>query len=225
MQLQSRQGGWASPQQFEEVANITVHGFGLLFAMVATATMLVVVGQQTDRAIIIGCSIYGVTLCVLFASSVIFHSSLAVDLAYKRALEVLDHCAIYLLIAGTYTPFVLGPLKGPLGWSILAVIWALAFFGIFYKVFFFYKSDALSTLAYVLMGWLIVFAIQPMIQAIGLEGVLWMGLGGLLYTFGALFYVFDHKFQFAHTIWHVFVLAASICHYFVVLNYVIHPLI
>lgn len=170
---------------------------------------------------IVGASIYGVTLFLVYVASILFHTSLAVQLPWKKALETVDHCAIYLLIAGTYTPFLLITLKGPKAWIMLVLIWLLALAGILYKVFFFYKSDLLSTLAYILMGWFSVVMIQPLLKQMGFWGLGLLVLGGVLYTLGAVFYLLDHTFRFAHAVWHGFVIADSLAHYLSILWFVI----
>lgn len=205
----------------EEVANITVASFGLFFSLIGFGILIGLATLYGDVIHIVSSSVYATTLLLLYVASILLHSSLAQEVKHAKAFEVIDHCAIYLLIAGTYTPFSLITLKGPIGWSLMAIVWSLAFFGILYKVFFHYQSDLLSTLAYVLMGWLVIFAIKPLIAGLATGGLILLIAGGVLYTVGSIFYVFDHKFPYAHALWHFFVLAASICHYCAVLFYVI----
>lgn len=207
----------------EEIANVTLHSFGLFLSLIGFGVMVAVASLTGSLSAIISCSVYAVSLAAVYVCSILFHSSLATDNPHKKAFETLDHCAIYLLIAGTYTPFLTVHIQGVLGWSVLALIWGLAIAGILYKVFFFYSSDFLSTLAYIVMGWLCLSFIYPLYQAIGWQGVGLLLLGGILYTVGALFYLFDRAFHFAHAVWHSFVLAASICHYFVIMLFVLRP--
>ena len=208
----------------EEIANITLHSFGLFLSLIGFGLMVAFAALTGSAVAIISCSIYAVSLALVYVASIMFHTTLAVDYPFKKAFETIDHCAIYLLIAGTYTPFLMVHIQGTLGWSVLALIWTLAISGILYKVFFFYNSDLLSTLAYIVMGWISLSFMHPLYLAVGWQGVGLLLLGGVLYTVGALFYLFDHKFHFAHAIWHSFVLAASICHYFTVMFFVLRPL-
>jgi hemolysin III len=133
--------------------------------------------------------------------------------------RVIDHSAIYLLIAGTYTPFLLGPLRGPWGWSLLAVIWALAFAGIIMKATLGFRWARASTVVYLLMGWIGVIAVKPLIERVTPAGLLWLLAGGLAYTGGVIFFVFDRRLRYAHAIWHLFVAAGSVCHVVAVLRY------
>jgi hemolysin III len=187
-------------------------GLGVLIALAASSGSI---------ARMISASIYGVSLFLVYVASILFHTSLAISLPWKKAFETVDHCAIYLLIAGTYTPFLLVTLPGTFGWSLLALIWFLAIFGILYKVFFFYSSDLLSTLAYIAMGWLSLAIMQPLFSQIGWFGLGGLLLGGILYTLGAVFYLLDHTFRFAHAVWHSFVIAGSLCHYLTIAYFVI----
>lgn len=210
-----------SMQVREEIANISLHSLGLFLSLVGFG-VLVALAAVTDSLLhIIAASVYGGTLLLVYLASILFHTSLAISWPYKKAFEVVDHCAIYLLIAGTYTPFLVIKIQGTLGWSMLALIWGLAFAGIYYKIFYFYRSDLLSTLAYIAMGWLCLLIIKPLLLQIGWSGVGLLGFGGVLYTLGAVFYLLDHKFRFAHAIWHIFVLSGSLAHYLAIVNYVI----
>jgi len=205
----------------EEIANVTLHSLGLFLSLIGFGVIIALATLTGSVFQIVGASVYAVTLFLLYTSSVLFHSSLAIHLSWKKAFETLDHCAIYLLIAGTYTPFLLNVVEEPLRWIMLSVVWLLALLGIIYKIFFFYRSNLLSTLAYIAMGWLAVFILKPMYAGIGWGGIGLLALGGVLYTIGSIFYLWDHKFHFAHAIWHGFVLMASICHYFAVVLFVI----
>jgi len=205
----------------EEIANIALHALGLFLSLVGFGVLIALAGQSASLLQILSSSIYAATLLFLYLASVLFHTSLALQVPWRKAFETVDHCAIYLLIAGTYTPFLMVSIQGRLGWIMLAVIWALALLGIAYKAFFFFRSDLLSTLAYIAMGWLSLVIMRPLWEVIGWQGVGLLGLGGLFYTVGAIFYVWDHKFLFAHALWHIFVLAGSICHYLTILWFVV----
>jgi len=208
-------------QTREEIVNITLHGFGLFLGLVGFGVLVALATLSGSFERILSASIYAVTLTLVYVASILFHASLAIGLPWKKAFEVIDHCAIYLLIAGTYTPFLMVSLQGRLGWSMLALIWTLALSGMLYKIFFFYRSDLLSTLAYLAMGWLSLGIVGPLHAQIGWAGIGLLAGGGLLYSIGAVFYLLDHRFRFAHAIWHGFVLAGSICHYAAILCYVI----
>lgn len=210
-----------SLQVREEIANITLHSFGLFLSLVGFGVLVGLATLTGSVLQVVGSSVYAVTLAMVYVASILFHTSLAIHLSWKKAFETLDHCAIYLLIAGTYTPFLLNVVHGKLAWIMLIVIWSLAVLGILYKVFFFYRSNLLSTLAYIAMGWLSLLIVKPLIGTIGWSGVGMLVLGGVLYTVGAIFYLWDHKFHFAHAVWHSFVLAGSTCHYLTVIWFVI----
>jgi hemolysin III len=167
-----------------------------------------------------GATIFGVTLILLYATSTVYHALPLSREKEKRFFRVLDHSAIYLLIAGTYTPFALGPLRGPWGSVLLAIIWTLALVGIVSKVIVGFRLPHLSTGLYLLMGWLIVVAIKPLVNNIPRVGLLWLAAGGLAYTGGVVFYAMK-RVKYAHMIWHLFVAAGSVCHFIAVLEYAI----
>jgi len=135
--------------------------------------------------------------------------------------RIIDHSSIYLFIAGTYTPFTLVPLRGAWGWSLFGVVWGLALCGIVSKIFFMGRFKILSTLLYVLMGWLVIIAAKPMLQLVPSQGIIWLVIGGVAYTVGIVFYALDAKIPYSHAIWHIFVLAGSICHFFAIMFYVV----
>lgn len=202
----------------EEIANSVTHGLGLLLALAALAVMVVFAALRGTVWHVVSCSIYGATLTLLFAASTLYHS-----LPWPRAkavLKIVDHSAIYLLIAGTYTPLLLVPLRGPWGWSLFGVIWGLALVGIVFKLFFVGRFKLLSTLIYVGMGWMALVAIRPLCQSLPRGGLVWLVVGGLLYTLGTVFYL-KRSIPFNHAIWHAFVLAGSLCHFASVMWYVI----
>jgi hemolysin III len=168
----------------------------------------------------LSCTVFSVTLVLVYLCSTLYHS-----LVRTRALHVfhvLDHSSIYLLIAGTYTPFTLISLHGALGWWIFGVEWALAIAGVIFKSFAVGRFEVASALVYLFQGWFIVFAVSPLYHALGLHGMLWMGAGGLAYTLGIFFFALD-RLKYFHATWHIFVLAGSIAHYFAILFYVVPP--
>lgn len=204
----------------EELANSLTHGAGLILSVVGFAILLSLAVTRGSAWRIVSCAIYGSTLLCLYAASTCYHSIRARRLT--RILKICDHSAIYLLIAGTYTPFLLVNLRGSWGWSLFAVIWGLAMAGILFKVWFVEHFSILSTAVYVVMGWLALVAVKPMLLRIPHSGLLWLLAGGVLYTVGVVFYAWK-KVPYNHAIWHGFVLAGSTCHYVAVLCSVIFP--
>jgi hemolysin III len=200
----------------EEIANSITHGLGLIASLAALPVLLLRARSSNDPSIVTGAAVFGVTLILLYATSTVYH---ALPLSKgKRFFRVLDHSAIYLLIAGTYTPFALGPLRGPWGWTLLAIIWTLALIGIASKLVVGFRLPHLSTGLYLLMGWLIVVAIKPLIENIPRAGLFWLAAGGLAYTGGVAFYGMK-RVRYGHMIWHLFVAAGSVCHFIAVLDY------
>ena len=158
-------------------------------------------------------------MCILYLSSTLFHAFPAGSRA-KRVFQVFDHCAIYLLIAGTYTPIVLGPVSAGWGWSLFGVIWGLAVAGIVFKSLCTGRFQVFSTLTYLAMGWLVLVALKPIFSGLGPAGFLWLAIGGLCYSVGCVFYL-NKRLKFAHAIWHLFVLAGTVVHFFCILFYVV----
>jgi len=199
----------------EEFANTMSHGIGLIAALVGTPFLLMHAAQHGDVKFLVGTSIFSATLIILYLASTLYHG-LPVGKA-KRVLRVVEHAAIYFLIAGTYTPFTLGALRGVWGWTLLAIVWGLAFAGIAMQAFGKNSHPILSTGIYVLMGWVGVIALDPMIARVPTAGLLWLLAGGLFYTVGVAFFATDSRMRYGHLVWHLFVLAGSACHYFAVL--------
>jgi len=170
--------------------------------------------------LLLGCAIFVLSLLALYAASTLYHA--IPDSRAKRVLRIVDHSAIYLLIAGSYTPFTLGLLRGALGWSLLGIVWGLATTGILFKLVFGVRYPHLSTLFYLGMGWLAVVALRPLASALPGPGLALLLAGGLCYTGGVLFYVWDRP-RYHHAVWHLFVLGGSTCHYLAVLWYVVPP--
>ena len=202
----------------EELANVITHGVGAALGIAGLAALVVGAARHGDVWRVVSFSIYGSTLVLLYLASVFYHG--ARSPRAKRLLQFFDHAAIYLLIAGSYTPFTLVSLRGSWGWTIFSLIWGLAIAGILLKVFFLGRLGWLSTLFYLLMGWLVVIAIRPVMDAVSLRGLVWLIAGGLAYTLGVVFYAW-HRLPYAHAIWHLFVLAGSAFHYFAIFFYVL----
>jgi hemolysin III len=202
----------------EEIANSVTHGVGLALSIVGFVVMLVAAVTGGDPWVIVSCAVYGTTLVTLYLASTLYHA-----LARTRARGVmrrLDHSAIYLLIAGTYTPFVLVSLRGPWGWSLFGVTWALAVTGITAKAVLGPRWPIVSTTVYILMGWLVLVAVGPLVRGVPAGAIAWLVAGGLSYTAGVVFFSWE-RLRFSHAIWHLFVLAGSVCHYVAVLGYVV----
>ena len=202
----------------EEIANRITHGIGTVLSIAGLVILIILAAMQSDAWKIVSFSIYGTALILLYLASTLYHSF--TNEKIKSILKLIDHASIYILIAGTYTPFMLINLRGPWGWSIFGLIWALALIGIIFKIFFIGKANRLSLVIYVLMGWLCLVALKEMLIKIPPGGMIWLGLGGILYTTGVIFYVW-RKLPYNHAVWHLFVLAGSISHYFSVLFYIL----
>lgn len=201
----------------EEIANTISHGFGLVLAIVATPFILTQAAQQKDMYYLVGVCIFAVSMIVLYLSSTLYHAIHPGSL--KRIFQTIEHSAIYLLIAGTYTPFTLGVLSGNWGWAILGLIWVLAIIGISLKVFGSLPHPIISAVIYLLMGWLIVIAIDPLLSSLPTFGIGWIVAGGLFYTLGIPFFALDSHLRYGHFIWHLFVIAGTTCHYFAIYWY------
>ena len=206
------------PDSREEIANVLTHGAGAVASLVGAAVLVTVAALGGDAWKVVGSAVFGTTLVLLYTASTLYHA--ARSPVARARLKVLDHCAIYLLIAGSYTPFTLIGLRGGWGWSLFGVIWGLAVAGTVFKLFFTGRFPRLSTAVYVAMGWLAVVAIGPMVQRLPAATLAWMVAGGLIYTAGTVFY-HSRRIPYAHAIWHLFVLGGSACHFAAVLTQVL----
>ena len=202
----------------EELANSLTHGTGLALSVAALAVLVVAAALHGSVWHIVSFSVYGATLVCLYGASTLYHSVMSPPL--KRVFKVVDHSAIYMLIAGTYTAFTLVNLRGSWGWSLFGAVWGLSLLGIVLKVFFVDLFEIASTAVYLGMGWLVVIAHKPLFALVPHGGLVWLVAGGLAYTVGVAFYAW-RSLRFHHAIWHVFVLLGSICHFFAVLYYVL----
>ena len=205
-----------APSLGEEIANSVSHGVGFLLALVATPFLVVAAARRGDSAAIVGASVFAATTAVLYLASTLYHA-LPKNKA-KQIFRVIDHSAIFLLIAGTYTPFTLGVLRGTWGWTLFGLVWSLAILGIVLKSVGGIGHPRLSTALYVGMGWLALIAIRPLWVHVPVEGWLWLIAGGLAYTSGIAFYAAE-RVRYGHFVWHVFVLMGTVCHFFAVLWY------
>jgi hemolysin III len=199
------------------LANAITHGVGVALAVVG-AVYLLAASIRGSAWHIVGCAVFAATLVLVYLFSTLYHS--LVRTRARRVFRVLDHSAIYLLIAGTYTPFTLVSLRGTVGWILFGVVWALAIAGIVFKSLAVDRFAVASAVVYLFQGWFIVFAAHPLVQAIGWRGAAWLAAGGLAYTLGILFFAFD-RIPYFHAAWHLFVLAGSAAHYCAILFYVV----
>jgi hemolysin III len=200
----------------EEIANSVIHGVALLAAILAVPFLLAA-ARHLGVANVVGASVFAATLVLLYLISVLYHA-LPVGRA-KRVFMKLDHGAIYVFIAGSYTPFTLGALGGPWGWTLFGLVWSLAVFGVMLKGFGRLSHPWLSTGLYLLMGWLVLIAAVPLVERVALPGVALLVAGGLAYTAGVVFFMLDSRLRYAHAVWHSFVVVGTGCHFFAVLRY------
>ncbi len=204
--------------RLEEVINSALHGVGLAACVGGTAVLVTLASLWGNAWHIVSFSIYGASLIVLYATSTVYHGMR--HPGRKRVLRVMDHASVFLLIAGTYTPFTLVPLNGGWGWSIFGVVWGFSLLGIAFKLFFTGRFDRISTLLYVLLGWVMLIAVVPLVRTVPVGGLVLLLLGGISYTVGAGLYLLK-RIPFNHALWHVFVLAGSALHFFSILFYVL----
>jgi hemolysin III len=201
----------------EEIANSISHGIGLAAALVATPFLVVHAIRRGDTGFIVGASLFAATMVLLYLASTLYHA-LPRGKA-KRVFQVIEHSAIFLLIAGTYTPFTLGVLRGAWGWMLLGLVWGLAVAGVVLKAFDRLSHPIVSTGLYLLMGWLILIAGNQVYAHVPSSGLIWLVAGGVAYTAGVAFYATDSRLRYGHYIWHLFVMTGTACHYFAVLWY------
>ena len=202
----------------EEIVNVITHAIGFLLSIAALVLLIVQACMYGSVWHIVAFSIYGSSLAILYLASTAYHGAKRKKLRWR--LNILDHIAIYLLIAGTYTPFALVTLRGPWGWSIFGIVWGLALLGTVFKLFLFGKYDKLSTLAYVLMGWVIIIAIKPLAEVFPNGGLWWLFAGGISYSLGAIFYI-KERIPYSHAMFHGLVLGGSFCHFWAIYFYMI----
>lgn len=193
----------------EEIANSVIHGIGALLSLGALSVITVFAALRGTAWHVVSCAIYGSTLVLLYLASTLYHALPGARL--KKTFKAIDHASIYLLIAGTYTPFLLVPLRGPWGWSLFGVIWGVALGGVVFKIFFAGRFKGLSLALYLILGWMALVALRPLVQALPRAGLIWLVAGGLCYTLGVVFYVLPRRY--AHAVWHLFVLAGSAAHF------------
>lgn len=209
---------------FEEIANISVSFLGLFLSLIGVAVLMAFSTLTRQWEPIVASAIYGTTMVLVFLASILYHIALATDYVHKKAFEVVDHCAIYLMIAGSFTPMALLVLKDGSGPWMFALFWGIALLGCLHKIFWPVGSDWISVGAYIGMSLTALLVARPLMAGLQSGGTALVALGGLLYILGSLFYIFDHTFKLAHAIWHFFVLGGSLSIYLAVLLFVIKPL-
>ena len=198
--------------------NAWTHLVGAVLALVGTVWLLLLASASGDSWKQVSVAIYGVTLVLLYSTSTLYHS---VQGPAKRLMQKLDHLSIYLLIAGSYTPFCLVTLHGPWGWTLFGIVWGLAVIGILQEIKPRSEARILSIVIYAVMGWIVLVAVKPLIAALGMTGFIWLATGGAFYTIGIIFFALDHRLRHAHGIWHLFVMAGSLLHFVAIWRYVL----
>jgi hemolysin III len=205
------------PHVTEALANAITHGLGLAASLIAVPVLIARFAESHDTLRLTGAVVYGLSLIALFATSTVYHS--LVRSPSRPLLRTIDHSAIYILIAGSYTPFALGPLRGAFGYSLLAAVWTMAVIGVAFKFRFGLARGWRAVAPYIAMGWLAIIGFKPLLDSIGVAGIMWMLAGGLFYTGGVYFYAFDKRIRYGHAVWHLFVLGGSICHFIAVFRH------
>lgn len=202
----------------EEIANAITHGIGALLSLAGLVLLIVFASIKGTAWHVVSFTVYGVSMLLLYSCSTLVHSFK--EGKVKDLFEIFDHSSIYIYIAGTYTPFMLIAARGPLGWTLFGIVWGIAIVGVVFKAFFVKRFLFMSTIFYLIMGWLIVFAWGPLTAAVPAPGITLLVIGGILYSLGTIFYVW-RGFPYHHAIWHLFVLAASIVHFLAILLYLL----
>ncbi len=201
-----------------EKFNAWSHLIGAVLAAIGAVWLLVLASSTGDLWKIVAVAIYGVTLLLLYSISTLYHSMRG---PAKRVMQKLDHLSIYLLIAGSYTPFCLVTLRGPWGWTLFGIVWSLALIGMLQEIKPRSEARVLALIIYAVMGWIVLVAVKPLIAALGMTGFKWLAAGGVLYTVGIIFFAYDSRFRHWHGIWHLFVMAGSLLHFVAILLYVL----
>ncbi|HOV31794.1 MAG TPA: hemolysin III family protein [Candidatus Hydrogenedens sp.] len=202
----------------EEIFHALTHGLGAGLSIAGFVVMVILAAQKGDPFTLAGVLVFGIALILLYLSSTLYHSFPPGKV--KSFFQLMDHCSIYVLIAGTYTPFLLVYMRGPWGWSLFGALWTLTLLGFIFKFFFLGKWNRLATAIYILMGWIAIIAIRPTLQMIPMGAIWLMLIGGIIYTGGTLFYLMD-RLPFHHVIWHIFVLGGSLIHFICIYIYIL----
>ena len=203
----------------EEIASALTHGLGAVFALAASAVLITLAAIYGDGWQLASAIVFGIALLLLYTASTLYHA--IQHPVAKGRLKVFDHCAIYLLIAGSYTPFCLVTLHGPWGWTLFGIVWGLAVIGILQEIKPRSEARILSIVIYAVMGWIVLVAVKPLIAALGMDGFIWLASGGVLYTVGIIFFALEHRLRHSHGIWHLFVIGGSLLHFVAIMRYVL----
>jgi hemolysin III len=215
--LEDPESGRRHQSTGEEIANSVSHGLGLLVALAGIPFLLKHAARTGDRIYLTANAIFAATIVILYLNSTLYHA-LPRGKA-KHVFRIIEHIAIFFLIAGTYSPFTLGTLRGPWGWTLFGLIWALALAGVILKLTCGVRHPVISTLLYLLMGWVVIIAARPLWLLMPHRGFFWIFIGGLAYSGGVIFYTIDHRLRYSHFIWHLFVLAGTVAHFFAIFRY------
>ena len=206
-------------KEFEEKLNSISHGTAALVSIIGFIILLQFCKKSNTEYLLFSIIIYGISLIILYTSSTIYHS--VKNQKLKHIFRIIDHCSIFLLIAGTYSPVLLIVIGGETGWYMFSIQWTIALIGVIFKVFYTGKYELISVCLYILMGWMIIFKLNELIISIPESGFLLLLSGGIIYTIGIIFYVIDTKIRYSHFIWHLFVIAGSLTHYLMILKYIV----
>ena len=206
-------------KEFEEKLNSISHGTAALISIIGFIILLQFCKKSNTEYLLFSIIIYGISLIILYTSSTIYHS--VKNQKLKHIFRIIDHCSIFLLIAGTYSPVLLIVIGGETGWYMFSIQWTIALIGVIFKVFYTGKYELISVCLYILMGWMIIFKLNELIISIPESGFLLLLSGGIIYTIGIIFYVIDTKIRYSHFIWHLFVIAGSLTHYLMILKYIV----
>jgi hemolysin III len=203
---------------YGEKFNAWTHLVGAVLASIGAVWLLVIASMAGDAWKIVSVAVYGVALVLLYSASTVYHS---VRGRAKVIMQKVDHLSIYLLIAGSYTPFCLVTLRGPWGWTLFGIVWGLAVIGMLQEIKPRSEARVMSIVIYAVMGWIVLVAVKPLMKALGTAGFTWLALGGVLYTVGIIFFAYDKRFRHWHGIWHLFVIAGSLLHFVAITRYVL----
>jgi len=202
----------------ENIAHVITHGLGVVLSITGLVFLVLAAVKRGNAWHVVSMAIYSASLVILYGGSTLYHSISSP--VWRHVGKIIDHSAIYLLIAGTYTPFTLVTLRGPWGWTLFGIVWGLAIIGIAAESWWVYRPEKVATAIFIAMGWVIIIAIKPLKENLAAGGIQWLVAGGLFYSVGTIFYIIKNV-RFLHAVWHLFVLAGSVCHYFAVMCYVV----
>lgn len=202
----------------ENISHVITHGLGAVLSVAGLVFLVLAAVKRGDAWHVVSVTIYSASLVILYGGSTLYHSISSPF--WRHVAKIIDHSAIYLLIAGTYTPFTLVTLRGPWGWTLFGIVWGLAIIGMAVESWWVYRPEKVATAIFIAMGWVVLIAIKPLMENLSAGGIRWLVAGGLLYSAGTIFYIIKDV-RFMHAVWHLFVLGGSVCHFFAVMYYVV----